>query len=368
MILVAVPAIRLRAQGEAPAPDDPAEAPVAAPAQEPTDASPPSAPEGDFRELASPDLAGVGPSSGGGGDFRELPPVEEPPLGSALFSGKRISLYDLFERDTNPVPKDKRLWPDVGDPGPDLGDFPNSAYTVPKGRCYIELAPVTWSGPDTEAPSDFIAPFLLRYGVTDDVEFRLFSSGITHVFGDNSTTGFSPLNIDLKIHLWDDKREWLLPASSLEVYLVSTWGSPQFTTGWQPSLNMNFDLPLGDKTNLEWTVGYSGVQSAVNIVTGNTFVPRRGFIQPSIHRFDANIYQLSVQWALEHEVTEKLTLFTHGFYNGGILIQQGTGIVVGGGFFWEASPSLMYFGSVNAGVTPDLPPLLVQLGVAIAVR
>src|SRR5690349_13859582 len=28
-------------------------------------------------------------------------------------------------------------WPDIDSPGPDLGDFPNSAYTLPKGRAYI---------------------------------------------------------------------------------------------------------------------------------------------------------------------------------------------------------------------------------------
>ncbi|MGQ0634348.1 MAG: hypothetical protein ACT4QC_07050 [Planctomycetaceae bacterium] len=308
------------------------------------------------------DATGDGAPPDEEGDWRELAEPSAPPLGSALFSGRRTTLRQLFERDTNPVPKSERPWPDVEDPGPDLGDFPNSAYTLPQGRCYLELAPLTLFGPDDQAPSSYTFPYLLRYGVTDDVEFRLFGSGLTQIFGDDPTTGFSPLNIDLKVHLWDDKREWLLPASSLEVYLQSTWGSSQFTTGWQPSLNMNFDLPLTDKTNLEWTVGYSGVQDAVNIVTGGRFVPRHGFLNPQIHRANENVYQLSVQWALEWEVNERLQLFHHGFYNGGILIQQGTGIVVGGGLFWKFSQSLLGFASLNAGLTPDLPPLLVQLG------
>jgi hypothetical protein len=254
----------------------------------------------------------------------------------------------------------------VSDPGPDLGDFPNSAYTLPKGRCYLETAPLTLFGPDEQAPSSYTFPYLLRYGVTDDVEFRLFGSGVTHVFGEHSTTGFSPLNIDLKVHLWDDRKEWLLPASSLEVYLESTWGSPQFTDGWQPSLNMNFDLPLTENTNLEWTVGYSGVQDAVNVVTGRRFIPRHGFLKPGIHRENLNIYLLSVQWALEWEVDERVQLFHHGFYNGGLLIEQGGGIVVGGGLFWKFSPALLAFASLNAGLTRDLPPVLGQLGFVLA--
>src|SRR5262245_66139737 len=30
---------------------------------------------------------------------------------------------------------------DIESPGPDMGDFPNSAFTLPKGRAYVEMAP-----------------------------------------------------------------------------------------------------------------------------------------------------------------------------------------------------------------------------------
>jgi len=319
-------------------------------------------------EFATPDIQQAsGPSAALSDEsFRELPEPPGPPLGAALFSGQNISLAELFVRDKNPIPKAERPWPDISDPGPDLGDYPNSAYTLPKGRCYIETTPLTLSGPDSEGPASYILPFLFRYGVTDDVEFRLFGSSITHIFGDSPTTGLSPLNIDLKVHLWDDRREWLLPAASLEVYVQTTWGSPQFNGGWQPSLNMNFDLPLAEKTVLEWTIGYSGVRDAVNIVTGNRFIPRHNFLVPNVHRANLNINQFSLQWALEQEIDDKLVLFTHGFYNGGILIQQGSGIMVGAGFFYRISPALLWFGSGNAGLTPELPPVSIQLGLAIA--
>src|SRR5262245_44895110 len=33
---------------------------------------------------------------------------------------------------------DEDSWPNIKEPGPDLGDFPNSAFTLPKGRMYFE--------------------------------------------------------------------------------------------------------------------------------------------------------------------------------------------------------------------------------------
>ncbi len=116
-------------------------------------------------------------------------------------------------------------WPNVSDPGPDLGDFPNSAYTLPRGKVYIEFAPFTLAGPDAQNPSSYITPFLLRYGVTDDVEFRIFGSGYTHIFGSNDQDGFSPISLDTKIHLWDQNNDWLVPAVSFEAYLQTNWGT-----------------------------------------------------------------------------------------------------------------------------------------------
>lgn len=257
-------------------------------------------------------------------------------------------------------------WPNVSDPGPDLGDFPNSAYTLPKGKVYIEFAPFTLAGPDAQNPSSYITPFLLRYGVTDDVEFRIFGSGYTHIFGSNDQDGFSPISLDTKIHLWDQNNDWLLPAVSFEAYLQTNWGTKSFSGGWQESIALNFDMLLTSKTNLEWTIGYSGVQDAINVLTGERFIPRHHVLQPVVHRMNLNVNVLSIQWALEHEVNEKLEVFYHGFYNGGILIQQGAGITMGVGAFWKFSNRLMSFGSINAGLTKADPPVLAQWGFAYA--
>src|SRR5262249_31774229 len=178
---------------------------------------------------------------------------------------------------------------------------------------------------------------------------------------------FSRLNVDVRVHRGNDSREWLIPASSLEVYLLTTIGSPQFDAGIERSINMNFDLPITKRTNLEWTLGYTGVQQAVNIVTGEVFVPRFGFLVPGLHRqFNVNFNQFSAQWAIEHDVTDKWQVFIHGFHNGALHFNLGAGEMIGAGMFWKCSRRLTWFGSANHGLTRNLPPFAGQIGLAVA--
>lgn len=256
-------------------------------------------------------------------------------------------------------------WPNIADPGPDMGDFPNSAFTLPRGKVYIESAPLTMITGDSFGPAAYLWPYLLRYGVTDDLELRLLGNGLTSVFGSDPTTGFSPTVIDLKVHLWDGN-ERFIPASSLEVYLLTPWGSPAFQGGWQPSLNMNFDLPVGEKTNIETTVGYSGVLDALDVNTGERVKPRFHHFVSGRHQRGANEYLVSFQWAVSRTITERLQLFLHGYFNGSLLLQQGTGKVIGVGGQYQLSDRWMTFGSCNAGLDDAVAPFSAQWGFAWA--
>jgi len=302
--------------------------------------------------------------------FHFEPPPDAPeqpdrPLGSAWFGGEPGP--PIFAPAPPASGKDSRVWPNIAEPGPDMGDFPNSAFTLPKGRAYVEFSPVTLFTADSQNPQGYIAPYLLRYGVTDDVEFRIFGNGLTHLGGPAPTTGFSPLNLDLKVHLWNDRREWLVPAMSLEVFLLTKWGSSPFIAGWEPSLNLNFDLPITKKINLEWTFGYGGVQQAINIDTREIFIPRFNFLIPGIHRsFNLNFNQFSAQWAIEYRVNGQLDIFLHGFHNGAILLNLGAGEMIGAGAFYKFNSRVIAFGSVNSGLTPNLPDFAAQLGFAVA--
>lgn len=254
--------------------------------------------------------------------------------------------------------------PDISDPGPDMGDFPNSAYTLPRGRAYIESGPFSIRSANSQNRPLYAWPFLLRYGVTDDVEFRLFSSGLISEFGDDSTSGFAPLVFDLKVHLWDGRKEWFIPAASLEVALQTEWGSRAFSGGTLPLLSMNFDLPLFEKTNLEWTIGYGAVEEEVRVVTGATHI--RNQLVPIVVTEEFIFDQFSVQWAVEQDLTDRLQVFVHGYYFESVPLVQGPALGVGAGAFYQFTKRLMGFGSCNAGLTEAVSPLSAQIGFAYA--
>src|SRR5688572_16306859 len=68
--------------------------------------------------------------------------------------------------------------PDIRHPGPDSADFPNSPNTLAKGRMYIENSPVGFLFRDRSRPNQYQWEFLIRYGLTNRIEFRVFSNGL----------------------------------------------------------------------------------------------------------------------------------------------------------------------------------------------
>ncbi len=146
-----------------------------------------------------------------------------------------------------------------------MANFPNGAYTLPKGRLYIENSPVGFYGASKNSPRIYQWQFLTRYGLTDNLEFRIFSNGLTAQAQHGkqpATTGFSPLALDLKANFWEENTRYHIPAVGLEVYLQTIWGSPAFSGGTQPSMNLLFDQSLPLAIGFEWNVGITGVQNA----------------------------------------------------------------------------------------------------------
>lgn len=254
--------------------------------------------------------------------------------------------------------------PDISEPGPDMGDFPNSAFTLKKGRSYVEFSPATYSARNSKNAATYSTPFLLRYGVTDDVEFRLIGNGITTVSDPTPSTGVGVLVFDTKIHMWDDKMEYFIPAASFEAFLQTDLGSPVYQSGTQPSININMDFPFTDDTNFELTVGYSGSLMTVAFLRGAPLpldVRRRGEMEIPV-----NTYTFSLQWALEQDITDQFQLFLHGYYNQPIESPYGASVVVGTGFFYELNQRTIFFGSLNAGLSDIPAPVQAQFGLALA--
>jgi len=232
--------------------------------------------------------------------------------------------------------------PDISDPGPDMGNYPNSAYTLRQGRSYVESAPFGYQTGNSQSPAAWNWPFLLRYGLTDDVELRLAGNGLTSLdHSPDGKAGFAPLILDTKIHLWDDQMDRFIPAASLEAYVQTNWGSAELRGGVQPSLNLNLDFPFTDATNVEMTLGYTGVLA------------------------DVQVNQFSCQWAIEQQLTDPLQLFVHGYY----LAPAGSldfSHVIGVGGFYQLSQQTTLFTSFNAAIDHNSPPFSTQLGIAFA--
>jgi hypothetical protein len=253
----------------------------------------------------------------------------------------------------------RRMKIDIRDPDPDTANFPNGAYTLPKGRMYIENSPVSFYGPSILSPPQYNWEYLLRYGLTDNLELRLFSNGLTATKGKGATTGVSPLAFDFKINFWEENTKYWIPAMGVEIYIQTTFGSPAFNSGTQPSTALLFDhtLPLG--FSYEHNFGLTGNQGPLKL----------------------NIYQFSYQWSLQHQVVKDFDIFWQGFYNASALprlryfdleeiyrdrTRNPVAVVTGLGGIWTVNDRLAIYGSYSFGLTKYSPTTLAFLGFAVA--
>ena len=233
--------------------------------------------------------------------------------------------------------------PNIREPGPDSANFPNSPYTLPKGMAYFETTPSV-TGKGGSNPRTYTTPTLLRYGLTDDVELRLFTNSLTVEYSPNSV-GFSPIVFDVKIHFWDENKDLFLPAVGMEILLQSTFGSSFLNTGVQPSMNLLFSKDLVWDTVLEASVGLQSGDIGLN---------------------KGDSYEMTVQGDLTTKVTERISLFVQTAYNGSVDPRFANNIFVGGGGLLNLTETITIYGSYNASVVKDLPPYFTNLGIAFA--
>ena len=76
-----------------------------------------------------------------------------------------------------------------------------------------------------------------------------------------------------------------------EIYLQTTFGSPAFNVGTQPSMNLLFDQTLPLEINFEYNFGITGTQNGL----GETK------------------YQFSYQWSFQRQVVKDFDVFVQGF-------------------------------------------------------
>lgn len=267
-----------------------------------------------------------------------------------------------YSRSRARSPENLESWrsqPDIANPGADLANFPNSAFTLPEGRAYVEIAPFAYYGTAESQPAQYNTEFLLRYGLTDDIELRLFGNGVSWQGGAKPEWGFSPIAFDTKIQLWLEKSDYFLPAAGFEAYLQTPWlsSSSTFNPGTQPSFTFNFDQSLPFEIDLEYNFGATRTQN-VN---------------------QDNVWELSIQWALQRDLFDKdFAVFVHGYHNNMSLPRGSSSApaggvsgetrqnAVGGGFVWTLNNRLSVWGQTSGGTTRFTPSLISFLGFAAA--
>ncbi|RUL83949.1 transporter [Tautonia sociabilis] len=293
-----------------------------------------------------------------------IPPHERDPfLFPALMNLIHEDRWLLAENPALGLARRQRRWSvvDIRDPAPDTANFPNGPYTLPKGRAYVENSPLGLYGQSRNGGQSAIYQwdYLLRYGLTDNLEFRLFSNGITYQDGQGprqpAQFGYAPLAFDFKMNFWEENLRYHVPALGIEVYIQTELGSPAFNAGTQPSMNLLLSQSLPFELGLEYNFGISGVRNAAGQTT----------------------YQFSAQWSLEREVVEDFDVFFHGFYNAAALprlirfqsvaaAEVPEVMVLGVGAIWSINDRVAAFGSYNFGLTDAAPETIALTGFAIA--
>lgn len=283
--------------------------------------------------------------------------VEDPEAEEALPPTFLTRLNGLF---FNHLLAEATLPFSIRNPGPDLANFPNSAYTIERGHVYLEMQPVQINGPTNAQAYNYSFGYLLRMGLTDRTEFRLYSNGITYesAFRGNASTGvgptpaatgWSPLFVDFKVNLWEQRIRSLIPAMGIEAFMSTETGSQAFRTGVTYGINLLFDYNFGSGWNLEWNLGVQ--PSDANV--------------PNLP--DAVLPQFNAQWSLQRALTENLAVYTHGYYNGAALPQFGGHTVVGLGAIYFLDQRWSVWGDYNLGTDKaNGPAFTYNIGFAYA--
>ncbi len=257
--------------------------------------------------------------------------------------------------------------------GIDRANFPNSAYTLLQGDFILEVNPVGSTGAYLKFPSTVnLGGYLVRYGLIDRIELRLISNGYTettnyihetyplNINTTYHTYGFNPLNFDTKIHLWDERSAYHLPAAGFEFQWQSNVLASASRQGpTEPNFSLNFDQQLPFDIGFEYNIGIQRLSGQGGI----------GY-QP---------WRPLASWSFQHDIFKDLAFFVNGRYNdlnlpavsesiNNIIITHraitNSPHMVGAGMAWTVNDYIGIYWNAAAGVTSSSPAYQVYTGFA----
>jgi len=248
-----------------------------------------------------------------------------------------------------------RSEPDIRSPGPELATFPENVNTLPAGNGYIEIS-AGYVGSSATEDGKVNTPFLLEYGLTDDIELRIYDNGFTWSDTNKTFRGFEPPTFGALIHVMDEQPEYFLPAIAFEPLVTTNLlGNSNTQGGIQPILQFTFVNTLPSDIEFNYTLG--------------TFRNRNNLNQEN--------WQFQFQWALQREFFwDDLALFIHGAYNTltitppensapSVVLTTGQS-VIGGGFILTVSDRLALYGQISGGINTDSTAILSWAGFSFA--
>jgi hypothetical protein len=186
----------------------------------------------------------------------------------------------------------------IRDPGADMANYPNSAFTLPEGGFYLESTPFSYTARSKgSAPPTETGQVLLRYGLVDNIELRLFYTPYeVQNKRTGSESGSGPMAFDTKIHLWDAWEEYFIPAAGFELTITTPWlASTAFQSPTSPGFSFNFDQDLPFDIGIEYNVGATSFEDP--------------------HDLSKSVWQFAAQWAAQRDITEDVAVFFNGYYN-----------------------------------------------------
>jgi len=194
---------------------------------------------------------------------------------------------------------------------------------------------------------EYFTATLLRAGVADRLELRLSTPGIVvQDLADETATGFGPLTVGMKIHLWDPGDGPWLPAAGAIIQVTAPIGSSHLRPKiWEPAFFLNFDHLLPWHCEFEWNWGLAWVQP-----------------QPSREP----ILQTWFLWAFSRTIQEDWVVFAHGFTVLPLSSGDDTELVLGPGLLWFVNDHAALDASLNFGLTGASPQHSIRIGLSLA--
>jgi hypothetical protein len=142
----------------------------------------------------------------------------------------------------------------------DRPDQTEGSSTINKGTFQIETGILLSEDDNTNEKNLFLPSTLLRFGITDNIEFRVFQEIEHKIYHSNTITGFSDLQLGLKLQLLKKEN------SATEIAFMSHINLPNssdlFSNNRMGVINkICISHPTNKRTQIAYNIGYDYMQA-----------------------------------------------------------------------------------------------------------